>query len=41
MAFLREYRFRKLFGLTHEQYLDEPVDIVDWLIAIDNEVNNG
>jgi len=31
----REYNFRKVFGGTHEEYLDEPSELVDWLISID------
>lgn len=32
----REYRYRTLFRLTHEQYLDSPAHDVDWMLAIDN-----
>ena len=34
----REYSFRKLFGGTHEQYLDEPSELIDWLVSIDATV---
>lgn len=40
----REYQFRKLFGTTHEQYLDEPMATVEWLLAIHglvSEVEHG
>jgi hypothetical protein len=30
-----EYTYRKMFGLTHEQYLDEPHEAVGWMIRID------
>jgi len=31
----REYLFRTKFNVTHEQYLNEPSELVDWLISID------
>lgn len=31
----REYRYRSMFGLTHEQYLDEPVEAIEWLLRVD------
>lgn len=35
----REYRFRKVFpGVTHDEFLDEPGDAVDWLLAINRMV---
>lgn len=37
----REYSYRKLFGLTHEQYLDEPAEVVGWLLAIDGAVRKA
>jgi hypothetical protein len=31
-----EYLYRRAFpGLTHEQYLDEPGDAIQWLLRID------
>lgn len=31
-----EFRYRRLFpALTHDQYLDEPSETVDWMLAID------
>ncbi len=30
----REFRYRQLFGLTHEQYLDEPHETVEMLLRI-------
>ena len=33
-----EYRFRKLIPLTHEQYLDEPGDSIQWMVRIDDLV---
>lgn len=35
---LVEYRYRQLFGMTHDQYLDEPAWTVDMLLAVDGEV---
>lgn len=30
----REHQYRKLYpGLTHDQYLDEPCEVVDWALA--------
>lgn len=32
----REYLYRRAFpGITHEQYLDEPGDAIEWLLRID------
>lgn len=32
---LREYEYRRAFqGLTHEQYLDEPMEAIRWLTHI-------
>lgn len=36
-AWAKEYRYRKLFGLTHDQYLDEPIGAIDWLLHVDVE----
>lgn len=30
-----EYLYRKLIPMTHEQYLDEPKDTIEWMIRID------
>jgi len=40
----REYRFRKAFGCSHEEFLDQPTRITDWLLALDNlhqELSHG
>jgi hypothetical protein len=37
----REYRYRKVFGLTHDQYLDEPAETIDWLLKIDDAVREA
>ena len=40
----REYQFRKTFGGSHEDFMNQPIQITEWLIAIDgiiNEVKNG
>lgn len=33
---LREKRYRELIPMTHEQYLDEPWDVIEWTLRIDN-----
>ena len=33
-----EYLFRKIIPLTHEQYLDEPGDSIEWTVRIDELV---
>lgn len=33
-----EYRVVKAFGWTHEQYLDTPHDALNWLMRIDQIV---
>lgn len=31
--------YRRLFtGLTHEQYLDEPSNVIEWMVRIDTLV---
>jgi hypothetical protein len=40
----REYRFRKALGGSHEEFLDQPRQVTDWLLAIDQvfrEVERG
>ena len=34
MHLWREYRFRSVFGVTHEQFLDEPTEAVEWMLAM-------
>lgn len=34
LALMREYNFRKTFGGSHEEYLDEPLLISQWFNAI-------
>jgi hypothetical protein len=38
MDYWREYLFRKTFGGTHEDFLDQPTMTTEWLIAIHNTV---
>jgi hypothetical protein len=41
---LREYRYRQLFPISHEVYLEEPATMVTWLLEIDRvyrEAQNG
>lgn len=33
-AWDEEYRYRQITGITHDQYLDEPREAVDWLLHI-------
>jgi hypothetical protein len=35
----REYRYRKIFNATHEQYLAEPRLNVTWLLELDAAAN--
>jgi len=40
----REHRFRKALGGSHEDFMNQPREITDWLLAIDdlmNEVQRG
>lgn len=37
----REYRFRKEFGGSHEDFLNQPREITDWLLAIDRIVSEA
>lgn len=32
----REHQYRKLYHLSHDQYLDEPVHVVDWALAMEH-----
>jgi len=44
MALYREHRFRKTYGGSHSEFMDQPRQITDWLIAIasvEREVENG
>jgi len=35
----REYQFRKTFGGSHDDFLNQPRNVTDWLIAINNTMN--
>lgn len=37
-AYWAEYLYRQRFSVTHDEYLDEPVDTVEWLLRIDSLV---
>jgi hypothetical protein len=40
----REVRFRKVFGGSHDDFLEQPVDVTDWMLQIETviqEVQNG
>jgi len=42
LALLAEYRYRKIFQISHEEYLNEPRGHIDWMLAIHYaEENNG
>lgn len=30
----REYRYRRLFPISHDEYLDEPWDVIEWSLRI-------
>lgn len=30
----REYRYRRLFPMSDDEYLDEPVEVVEWMLQI-------
>lgn len=32
---LTEYNYRVLFNVSHEQYMNEPMDSIDWMLRID------
>lgn len=32
---VRQKRYRELIPMTFEQYLDEPVDVIEWVLQID------
>jgi len=43
MEWWEEYRYRKLVPMSHETYLDEPVEAIEWTLRMDNlkiEVEN-
>ena len=43
-SLIREYQFRKVFNVSHEDYMNEPHSNVTWLLAIDRtfkEAENG
>jgi hypothetical protein len=31
-----EYHYRQIFHMSHEDYLNEPRGLIDWMIAIHN-----
>lgn len=41
---LREYQYRTVFRMSHEEFLGEPIETIEWLLRIDsivNRVRNG
>ena len=40
-AYWTEYAYRKLFPMSHNEYLEEPVEVVEWLVAIHNEMESS
>jgi hypothetical protein len=43
-AHLREVRFRKTFGGSHEDFMNQPMDTTAWMLEIDRietQVQNG
>jgi hypothetical protein len=39
ISYFREYRFRAKFGGSHDDFLTQPREVTDWLMAIDGIVN--
>ena len=37
---LQEYHYRSIFHLTHEEFLDEPLGVVEWMSIIDKEIKD-
>jgi hypothetical protein len=33
---VHEYRYRKMFGLSHAEFLAEPRGLVPWMLSIDD-----
>ena len=38
-SLFREYQFRKTFGGSHDDFLNQPITNTEWLLAIDSIVN--
>jgi len=36
---VREYQFRKILGGSHDDFLNQPKNVTDWMIAIHNALN--
>ena len=36
MEWWEEYRYRKLVPMSHEAYLGEPVEAIEWTLRMDN-----
>lgn len=34
-AMQRQKRYRQLIPMTYEEFLDEPVDVIEWTLQID------
>ena len=39
LAYWREYQFRKTFGGSHKDFLDQPIVVTEWLTEIENMMN--
>jgi hypothetical protein len=40
----REYQFRSSFGGSHEDFMSQPREVTEWMLAIDGiykEIKNG
>jgi hypothetical protein len=35
----REWSFRKAFGGSHQDFMDQPYGVTEWLLAIENMMN--
>ena len=31
-----EYRYRRIFGMSHEEFLSEPRALIEWMVHIDS-----
>lgn len=31
---LQEYQYRQLFPISHDQYEDEPIETIEWMLQI-------
>ena len=39
-SWFREYSFRKTFGGSHAEFIEQPVSATEWLLAIDKRLSD-